>query len=163
MDAVPFAMREAFVSPNLNVGDTTPAYGHLGDAMICGVSCLPAGAMSETLVDPKGSRCPTKGSRGATDGQHAWNIRAHTHIYSSSTRSPRGPLEVPRIPKQILISSRTLGRCCPPAPWSGNVPKRDIPTCLPGAPPRKHGDEVLRRSAPWSHEGRPGGAQRRSR
>ena len=29
--------------------------------MICGVSCLPAGAMCETLVDPKGSRCPTRG------------------------------------------------------------------------------------------------------
>ena len=30
--------------------------------MICGVSCLPAGAMCETFVNPKGSSCPTKGS-----------------------------------------------------------------------------------------------------
>ena len=31
---------------------------HLGHAMIRGVSCLPAGAMCETLVDPKGSNHP---------------------------------------------------------------------------------------------------------
>eukprot|EP00959_Pyramimonas_sp_CCMP1952_P426508 8933076-Pyramimonas_sp.AAC.1 len=40
--------------------------------------------MCETFVDPKGSSCPTKGSRWPTDGDHAWNIRAHAHTHIST-------------------------------------------------------------------------------